>query len=73
MKTAAIVGAVLLVLVLGLGAIFGDKDKSKARDSIDFCWNEQARKSLSAGEAQFVAATCERMEDDFFRKYGHKP
>lgn len=72
-KTAAIVIAVLVVLFLGFGALFGDKEKAKARDAIDFCWKEQGRKSFSAAEAQFVAGACERMEDDFLKKYGHKP
>lgn len=73
MKKIAIAIAVLAVLFLAFGAIFGDKEKARAREVIDLCWHEQGRKSLSSGEAQFVAGTCERMEDDFLRRYGHKP
>lgn len=73
MKKAAISIAVLVVLFLAFGAIFGDKEKAKARGVIDLCWQEQGRKSLSTSEAQFVAGTCERMEEDFLRRYGHKP
>lgn len=73
MKTALIVIGVAVVLFLGVGVIFGDKDKQRARDAIDLCWKEQSRKSLSPGEARFVASTCELMEGDFRKKYGHAP
>lgn len=73
MKVAAIVIAALVVVFFGIGVIFGDEEKSKARRVIETCWGEQERKSLSAGEAQFIAGACERMEDEFLRKYGHKP
>ena len=73
MKKAAIGVALLFVLVVAMGQLFGDKEKSKARQVIEMCWDEQERKSLSAGEAQFIAGACERMEEDFLRKYGHKP
>lgn len=73
MKTAAICVGVAIILFLGFGFIFGDKEKQKARDGIDYCWKEQARKSLSSSEAQFLAGACERMESEFQKKYGHAP
>lgn len=73
MKKAVIFAALAVVAFLSIGVIFGDKDKTSARDVISLCWKEQARKSLSAQEAQFVARTCERMEEDFAKKYGHAP
>lgn len=47
--------------------------RASARAAIELCWSEQSRKSLSAGEQQFVAGACERMERDFVDKYHAKP
>jgi hypothetical protein len=49
------------------------KEQSRQRHSIDYCWKSQGRKSFDAGMAQFVAGVCEKMEDDFFKRWGFKP
>lgn len=49
------------------------REKAQKRSAIELCWSEQARKSNGAGEAQFIAGACERMERDFEGQYGHKP
>lgn len=64
---------VMFVLVLIFGATHKDDGRSLERDAIDLCWKEQERKSLTAGEAQFIAGACEKMEDDFRTKYRVNP
>lgn len=49
------------------------QDKARARAGIELCWSEQARKSLSPSEQQFIAGTCEGMERSFVDKYHTKP
>lgn len=67
-----LVGAFLI-----LAAIVGNSPdaqaKGRARRAIDFCWEEQKRKSLDPSAQQFAASTCEMMEADFMQKYGHRP
>ena len=47
--------------------------KTTDASAIALCWQEQGRKSLSPEAARFAASTCENMEDEFRRIYGHKP
>jgi hypothetical protein len=49
------------------------QDKALARKTIEACWREQQRKSLSPETQRFIAGACEQGEADFYRKYGHKP
>lgn len=49
------------------------QEKFSAREHIEACWKEQARKSFDPATARFVAGTCEMLEREFFTKYGHKP
>lgn len=48
-------------------------EKSQKRSTIEQCRKEQARKSLTPGEAQFIAGACETMEREFEEKFGVKP
>ena len=48
-------------------------EKGKAREAIKFCWSETERKALTPEAQRFTARTCEFMEDEFRKKYGHEP
>jgi hypothetical protein len=65
------------VAFLAFGATVANTPEAKAkstdRDAISLCWDEQAKKSNSAGGAQFIAGACELMKRNFVEKYGHKP
>jgi len=50
-----------------------EQAKSDARAAIGVCWDSQGRKSLDPSSARFVAGACERMEDQFRARFGHKP
>ncbi len=72
------VGIVIAMVVLGW--IVGPspnsqeaQDKAVLRKTIETCWREQQRKSLSPELQRFVAGACEQGEADFLRRYGHKP
>lgn len=49
------------------------QDKALARKTIEACWREQQRKSLSPETQRFIAGACEQGEADFYRRNGHKP
>jgi len=64
----------LFVLMLIIGALSGPPDeKSRARDTIELCWSDHAKKSLDPSTARLVASTCERLEAEFLQRYGVKP
>lgn len=72
------VGAVVLFAVLGTLLPPKPPDpeaeaKAVARKTIELCWQEQQRKSLSPDTQRFIAGACEQAEADFIRRYGHKP
>ena len=69
---------------LALGALFllgsimdavdyKPSEKSQARRAIELCWDNQGRKSNSAGSAQFIAGACEQMERDFRSRFNASP
>lgn len=68
---------VAVAVFLTIGIIHGNrpevKERFQAKDAIELCWKEQSRKSLAPSTQRFVAGTCEKMEDDFRRKYGRNP
>jgi hypothetical protein len=72
---------IFVVAVFGAFLLFGGisgrdpatAERWRAADAIDLCWEEQKRKSLSPNSQQFVAGTCEMMENDFRQKYGRNP
>lgn len=68
-----LVGGFMAFLVIG--NLMYDKNDPKMRDmeAISVCWDGQAKKSNSAGDAQFIAGACERMEAAFQTTYGVKP
>ena len=71
-----IVGALVAALVWWVWSASNDPEnqaKSRARDAISLCWDEQAKKSPAPAEARFVAGACEGMEADFVQKYGVRP
>jgi hypothetical protein len=60
--------------LLAIGAMSGlPSEKSRARSAIALCWDEQGKKSNSAGGAQFIAGACERMEQDFRARFNANP
>lgn len=67
-----LVGAFMLVGLVGSRSPTGQA-KANARSAISICWAEQSKKSLDAGSAQFVAGACERMEEEFQRKWNARP
>lgn len=71
-----VVPLVCLVVAAASGACTPSADseaKAHARRAIDLCWSEQARKSITPGEARFIAGACEKMERDFRSKWGVNP
>lgn len=66
-----------VVAFLIFGASVGNSPEAKARmaakDAIDLCWKEQARKSLTPGGQRFIAGACEKMEADYRTKFGRNP
>lgn len=64
---------IAVLFVLSAGNSPQANEKAKARRAIDLCWEDQRRKSLSAGTQQFIAGACEQMESRFVQKYGHRP
>lgn len=50
-----------------------DEERIKQRTAIEFCWQEHERKSLDPGTKRFVASACERMENEFRRRFRREP
>lgn len=67
----------LVVALLGFGAILGSSPEAKARAqdraAIDYCWEDQKRKSHDPSTAAFVARACELLEERFRAKHGLNP
>lgn len=71
-----IVGAA--ALLVGLVSLTPSDPKARAESdarwraekTIDLCWEQQARKSLSPGEQRFIAGACEISEEEYFKQYG---
>nr|CAP47954.1 putative integron gene cassette protein [uncultured bacterium] len=72
LATFAMAG-VCVVLALILAGMQADPAKQQARDAISLCREGQADELLDIETRRFVRATCDKMEQDFVRKYGHKP
>lgn len=66
-----------LVVVAMLWALLRDdpdrEEKSRRRSAIELCWDQQKRKSATAGEARFIASACETMEAEFRGRFGVNP
>lgn len=43
------------------------------RAAIEYCWKEQARKSLDPSSQRFIAGACELMEDRFRKRFNSNP
>lgn len=69
------VGLMAAFLLLGFyeSSKPGANERMRKRDAIAMCWQEYERKSLGAGEKQFVAGACERMEATFRETYKQNP
>jgi hypothetical protein len=77
MKTAFLIIGAAVLAFFGFGAIVSNtpegQERSKQRDVISRCWDEQKRKSLEPAAARALAAICEKMEQDFRSKWGVNP
>lgn len=77
MKNIAIVVGALILLFVIYAVLHEqtpqEKEMASAGYSIDYCWDEQKKKSIEPELARFVASTCEKMESDFKSKYGRNP
>lgn len=49
------------------------KEKSRSRDAIKLCWQDYEKKSFDVNTKNFIARTCEKMEDDFRSAHGVNP
>lgn len=49
------------------------KERSRQRDAISMCWDNQGKRSNDPGTARFIAGACERMEAEFVTRWGRKP
>ena len=64
----------LLAIMFAIGAMSGPPSaKDHAREAIKQCWADQARKSHSASQSQFIAGACEMAEKQFRSDYGSNP
>lgn len=75
--------AYLIIIVMFFMALMiyiaetSDKKKNKemwnAEKAIEYCWQEQSRKSFTDEQKRGMAMVCEKLEDDYKNKYGRKP
>lgn len=67
----------LVVVFFAYGAYLSStpegQERARERDAIDLCWRDHERRSLDANSRQFVAQTCEFMEQEFRKKHGREP
>jgi hypothetical protein len=64
----------LFLLMMIIGSINSDPEKNNARHAYGTCMdslkdNDRAR----AGSGAFIAGACERMRNDYIKKYGTTP
>lgn len=70
------VPVVCIAIAAAAGAFtLSEEDEEQWRNSkaIELCWEEQSRKSITPGEARFIAGACEKMERDYKAKWGRNP
>lgn len=68
------VGTFILLMIIGSCADTPEaRERQSSREAIDLCWSEQAKKSNSPGASRFIAGACEKMENDYRRKWGRNP
>lgn len=64
----------LFVLVMIVGSLNSDPEKSKARHAYEVCMDSLSANDRSrAGNGAFIAGACESMRNEFIRKYGSTP
>ena len=73
-----LLGAVVIFAVLMIFGFYQSntpegKAQSSERRSIEMCWAMQGKKSLDPSAARFAALACEKMEDDFRKKWRMNP
>lgn len=76
-KKILLIAGALLVSFLAYGFYLSNtpagKERGRERDVIASCWQEQERESLTSAEASLTASACEKLEDDFRRKWSRDP
>jgi hypothetical protein len=65
--------ALALVCLAGCSQSPDAQARSRQRDVIRRCWDEQEKKSLSPELARFVAGTCEKLEANYRTKWNREP
>lgn len=73
-----IIPILAIAAFLAIGAMLEHNDplageRSRARSVIKLCWKDYERKSFDDDVKRFIAGTCERLEDDFRKKYRAEP
>lgn len=75
-----VAGCFIFLMALGAALSSGGSSGSSAVDLLErdrypikMCWKDQARKSLTPGEARSIAALCEGLETTFVSKHGAQP
>lgn len=67
----------LFAFVMIVGSIVGNtpegKERREQKDKIERCWEIQGKKSLDPSTARFAAGMCEKLEDDYTRRWGTRP
>lgn len=50
-----------------------DRAIASARRTIELCWDDQGKKSLTPGSARSIAGICENLESEFRSKWRRSP
>lgn len=77
LKAYLIIIVMLFMALMIYIAETSDKQETKelihAERAIEYCWQEQSKKSLPDDQKRFIAAACKKLESDYKNKYGRMP
>lgn len=63
------------IIIFILTLVFPSSPESDARyaeeQKIKTCWKKQGMKSVEPDVARLVAGMCEKLEEDYEKRYGH--
>jgi hypothetical protein len=64
----------LFILMMIIGSLNSNPEKSRARDVYSLCMSdlESAKRGMSSTQS-FIAGTCESLRNDFIKKYNASP
>jgi hypothetical protein len=76
-KRILLIAGALLLAFLAYGFYVANtpdgEARIKERRTIEACWEQQGRKSLTPQAARFVAGACEKLEADYRAKWNRDP